>query len=494
MKLTGRFVWIGVLVVLGLLFLAPGAQASDWVTKKNMITARGYAGVAVVNGQLMVAGGLRFPAGAPVALLTPRLEAYSPWSDTWTTLRSLPAAGKVWSCGAAGLNHRLYIIGGYTVLGTTMTDKLQIYNPFTNTWRNGPVLPAPCAPFNMAAVVNNKIYVLVKDAGGKKKFYIFDPAGAMGAGSWATSTVLSVLDFRDDSTLQAIDKKLYVLGGYDSATNTRYQDVEVYDTDTNTWSTKASMPTARGLLASGALSGRLYAIGGNAFPNKVEVYNPASDTWSDGADLTYAHTAFGAAAINGTLYAAGGIDGSNFNRRLESYTPVTVNVSILTPYWGAAVGVEGPVGVVSKWAVILRLIYQTSNFAETGVVPGISIGGSASIPGLVVLLPTADAPLPGKNWADQFNVTAVNSIGVNHIEVLAVWYVDSTDGFELGSAVDATLYAAVTEGAAPAFVTDANGDGLFTDDLNALWLASNVAQVDFTINSCAEYLMKKKKK
>ena len=170
MKLTGRFVWIGVLVVLGLLFLAPGAQASDWVTKKNMITARGYAGVAVVNGQLMVAGGLRFPAGAPVALLTPRLEAYSPWSDTWTTLRSLPTAGTVWSCGAAGLNDRLYIIGGYTVLGTTMTDKLQIYNPFTNTWRNGPVLPAPCAPFNMAAVVNNKIYVLAKDGGGKKKF------------------------------------------------------------------------------------------------------------------------------------------------------------------------------------------------------------------------------------------------------------------------------------------------------------------------------------
>ncbi|RJR41524.1 MAG: hypothetical protein C4567_09140 [Deltaproteobacteria bacterium] len=510
MKLTGRFVWIGVLVVLGLLILPLGAQASDWVTKQKMITARAFAGVAVANGQLMVAGGIKTVGGNKT--IQTRLQAYSPWSNSWTTLRSMPASRKVWGCGAVGLNDRLYIIGGYKhpTDMTQMSDKLLIYNPFMNSWSVHPdPIPVPCAPVNAAAVVNGKIYVLVNDSATvKKKFIVFDPAAASGVGSWSTTpaTLVSNLDFVNYATVQAIDKsatdrKIYVIGGYNFGVS---QQVEVYDVVLNTWSQKADMPTGRSSLASGVLGDRIYVMGGwtagDVSSNKVEIFNPAGNTWSSGEDLTYPRWGLGAAAINGTLYAAGGQSTPTiYSTKLESYTPVTVNVSILAPYGSSTVGVEwdpsGNPGGVGRWAVILRLIYQTSSVSETAVTPGVSFPGSASIPGLVVLVPTEDAAVPVKNWADKFNVTAVNSVGSNYVEVLAVWYVKDDDAAQLGNGIDASVYAAVTEGAAPDTVDDANSDGLYTDDLNALWLASNVAQVDFMINSSGgdPDSMKKKK-
>jgi hypothetical protein len=40
--------------------------------------------------------------------------------------------------------------------------------------------------------------------------------------------------------------------------------VEVYDPATNRWRTLTGMPTARWGLGSGAIGGKIYAVGGNA--------------------------------------------------------------------------------------------------------------------------------------------------------------------------------------------------------------------------------------
>ena len=46
--------------------------------------------------------------------------------------------------------------------------------------------------------------------------------------------------------------------------------VEEYDPSTNTWATKAPMPTARqNLAAAAAANGRVYAIGGTTDPSNV---------------------------------------------------------------------------------------------------------------------------------------------------------------------------------------------------------------------------------
>ena len=57
-----------------------------------------------------------------------------------------------------------------------------------------------------------------------------------------------------------------------------------------TWTTKAPMPTARLNLATGAVGGKLYAIGGSIGGNQVDVgtneaYDPITDTWTAKASM-----------------------------------------------------------------------------------------------------------------------------------------------------------------------------------------------------------------
>jgi hypothetical protein len=50
-----------------------------------------------------------------------------------------------------------------------------------------------------------------------------------------------------------------------------------------TWTTKASMPTARSQLAVSVLNGILYAVGGtndSGVLNTVEAYDPTTDSWT----------------------------------------------------------------------------------------------------------------------------------------------------------------------------------------------------------------------
>jgi hypothetical protein len=73
-----------------------------------------------------------------------------------------------------------------------------------------------------------------------------------------------------------VGDRLYAVGGEDNINflNT----VEAYDSASNTWSTKAPMPTRRFGLAAGVAGRSLYAIGGknvnSIISNAVEAFKP----------------------------------------------------------------------------------------------------------------------------------------------------------------------------------------------------------------------------
>lgn len=497
MKLTGRVVWIGVLVVLGLLFLIPDAQAG-WKSKTSMNCSRAYAAVASVDNQLYVAGGKKFSSGSTI--ITTRVEVYYPWSNTWAYCRNMPTASKVWGAAAAGLNSKLYVIGGYTdlLVTPTKTNKLQIYDPTTNLWSQGPVIPtallnagAAGIASSAAVVLNGKIYVLDGDASAtpKKKFYVFDPAGP--GGVYWTTIISGTSDFLSGCTLQVMDGKIYAVGGM-TAAGAASNQVDVFDPTTTTWTNIDPTPdmTARYDLASGVLDDKLFAVGGwdgTTVLTKTEAFDRATTPpqWSTKSDLPAARRGLGGAAINGTLYVVGGqSDATTYHRNLYAYLPVQVIVRILDPGYSSTVGVDG-----KDWMVILRLLYITNDVSDTGIT---AFGAGATIPGLVVLIPTDEGANPDTNWAqapnNKFNFVAVNQIGHNMVEVLTTWYVSETT--TLGAGWNASIYAAVTVGAAPGTVSDAAGDG-YEDDLDALGLMSNVAKADFYINPAPDTMKQK---
>jgi N-acetylneuraminic acid mutarotase len=121
----------------------------------------------------------------------------------------------------------------------------------------------------------------------------------------------------------AVNDTIYAIGG---SISTRYPlDTfvaanEEYDVATNTWLTKASMPTPRGYFAIAAYQNKIYCIGGAVgmapvdtrslsthymTSNVNEVYDTLTGTWTTRSPLPEAGMQISAQQVNGKIYVVG---------------------------------------------------------------------------------------------------------------------------------------------------------------------------------------------
>jgi len=170
-------------------------------------------------------------------------------------------------------------------------------------------------------------------------------------GSWSTKA--SMTTARAEAMSGAINGLLYVVGGEDGINSLNV--LEVYDPTTNNWTAKAPMPTARHGAAAGVINGKLYVAGGSSIPannlfSTLEVYDPATDSWATKAPMLTALTVPGFGVINGKFYMVGG--GSPVrNNILEVYDPVADTWAIKAPMptiraYSAAAEINGKLYVV----------------------------------------------------------------------------------------------------------------------------------------------------
>ena len=143
--------------------------------------------------------------------------------------------------------------------------------------------------------------------------------------TWTTQASMPTARF-NIGVATAADGKIYVFGSW--------QEVEAYDPATNTWAAKASMPTPRfGPGVAMANNGKIYQIGGGNGPSvysTVEEYDPATDTWAIKASMPTPRYNLGAAtAANGKIYAVGGFTAQDATGSccrvdvVEEYDPAT---------------------------------------------------------------------------------------------------------------------------------------------------------------------------
>jgi N-acetylneuraminic acid mutarotase len=83
--------------------------------------------------------------------------AYSPATDTWTTLPYRPAAAG-WLASAIGLDGTIYAIGGQDATGNTFST-VYAYSPSLNTWTQAPSMELGRASFGAAVGLDGRIYV-----------------------------------------------------------------------------------------------------------------------------------------------------------------------------------------------------------------------------------------------------------------------------------------------------------------------------------------------
>ncbi len=175
------------------------------------------------------------------------------------------------------------------------------------------------------ATVDSKIYAFGNN-GDSALTYVYDPA----ADSWTKKTPMPLTDAdaegRVHYALAACGDKVYVIGGtvYDHNEDTTYsiiisQTNQMYDAATDSWTTKAAMPTPRSSIAANVVDGKIYVVSGLAensppapkYTDVTEVYDPQTDTWSTAASIPTKVHGYSSAALDGKIYVTGGSIAAN---------------------------------------------------------------------------------------------------------------------------------------------------------------------------------------
>ncbi len=205
-----------------------------------------------------------------------------------------------------------YAIGGQG--GSAWNEPMvanERYNACTGKWAKMAPMPTPRGNIS-AGVIEGKIYVPggyasdegpgddVSAAGHLDVLEIYDPE----TDTWSSGA--SLPEPLSGVAVAAYDGKLYAFGG-----STPEGDLSdrtyVYDPTTDAWEEKTPLPGGgRGFAAAATLNGKIYVVGG-WYVNTVEVYDPATDTWATAAPMHDARQSPGlAVGPDGRLYVSGG--------------------------------------------------------------------------------------------------------------------------------------------------------------------------------------------
>ncbi len=286
-------------------------QGGTWIAKAPIPTPRQGLAVGVVNGILYAVGGVivHTGVGGSTELLS-TVEAYDPSTNSWTTKTSMPTPRGGLTVGV--VDGILYALGGHSSQTKPTLDTMDAYDPVRNAWTAK--APMPTARGGVAVGVARET--------------------------------------------------LYVLGGWGTATGPTGL-VEAYDPITNRWTMKAPMPSPRVGLGVGVVNGILYAVGGaccspghgSRIFGTVEAYDPATNTWTTKAPMPTPRYYLAVGVVNQILYAVGGHKGSGGNAPTTNETEYATTAGVVEAYdpsrnvWTAKAPLPGNTNFVSLGSV-----------------------------------------------------------------------------------------------------------------------------------------------
>jgi N-acetylneuraminic acid mutarotase len=312
-----------------------------------MPTARRAFGVAAVNGKIFAIGG----NDGKYQVYLDTNEMYDPISNTWIKRTSMPTPRI--NFGIAVYENKIYVLGGAIGVDPSgngnalITTANEAYDPITDTWETKASMPTQRHGLT-ASVVNGKIYTIsgiehVDDSYrglnyGSFKNEVYDPE----TNTWTTKPPIPNSVYNAVSA--TVGNKIYVLGGSKgplAPTGTSNLN-QVYDTKQETWTSASPVPVgiaaAAGVVFRAFMSEKICLLGGSTTSsnepcNLNQIYHPSKDVWVAGAQMPTPHARFGVANVNDELYAIGG-SSMHANSRLisnatEKYLPTKITENIL---------------------------------------------------------------------------------------------------------------------------------------------------------------------
>jgi hypothetical protein len=244
----------------------------------------------------------------------------TPSTNSWTIKAPMPTSRD--SFAIAVFQNKIYCIGGRVSISEyqpqTFTTVNEVYDPATDTWQTKVPLPTAQWPLQ-ASVVNGNIYVIC----GSGETYAYNPIND----SWTTKAKApSVYTWPTGFVTAVVDNGIYVIGM--SEYNLIYYPLN------DSWSQVSSIqPYPSELLleygfsdaAAGATTGmsapeKIYVF----FDNQTYVYDTDYNTWTLGAGMPSERVDYGLAVMNDTFFIIGGSNNvyTDMNGR---YFPVNAN-------------------------------------------------------------------------------------------------------------------------------------------------------------------------
>jgi N-acetylneuraminic acid mutarotase len=373
------------LVIIAALPSAVSAQVCNpytqgaWAAKApvNTTVVRAWGIFYPGNGNFYTMGGRADDTNTEI--LNPR--EYNPTTNLWATKAAAYPTNLVNNMVGGLLNiggtDLIVTVGGSVFGGTQTSSDVITYNPVTDTLTVMATDPWPGNPpggNNLpggAAVLNNKLYVFGgfnNPVGMIDTVWVFDPAQP--AGSRWTQNPNNLPAPRGYIPVAASGNFIYLFGGSDFPGGLLVDTTDSlrFDPATETFTTVATIPraTAETRAVRQQFDNTIWVLGGGrTAPNpsaEVDVYNPATNTWTTAPSMLGARRNFPADTdpADGRIWVAGGYD-------FDGVTPLNVNDQFTCGACEASVQVKR--GVHIPGSTLRFRIHIAHNRPETVTVP-----------------------------------------------------------------------------------------------------------------------------
>ena len=245
--------------------------------------------------------------------------------------------GRVLEAGGEGPASS-FAVGG---VGGAPLDSVEIYDPATDEWKEGPTLPG-ARYWHTATLLNDGRVLVVggaESSGNTGDCEIYDP----NTSSWSQTGALNIPRAQHAAVLLR-DGRVLVAGGLTSG-GAGTPSTEIYDPATGAWSRAGDMVDTRRFVPATLLpSGKVLIAGGGNFKPGAEIFDPSVGKWSSTQPMIHVITSsgypegrYGHTAVlleNGTVLVAGGF-GVSLLATAQTFDPVTEQWTSAAPLQNA---------------------------------------------------------------------------------------------------------------------------------------------------------------
>ncbi|WP_240741615.1 NPCBM/NEW2 domain-containing protein [Deinococcus sp. KSM4-11] len=300
---------------------------------------------------------------------------------TYSSIASQPDNVGVSEAQGEFVGGKLYVFGGFDSLKNccTPTDRVNAYDPVTNTWAKKNVMPTHGVTHAGMTTDGQFIYFAggyIANASWTGQIFGTDAAWKYDPQKDTYSALPKLPVTIAAGQLEYLNGTLHYFGGTNTA---RTQDLGVHyvlnlSNPAAGWTTAADMPHPRQHMGSVVLGGKIYAVGGQIHhdanlttENYVEAYDPATDRWTEVAPLPLArsHIANSTFVLEGRIVVAGGESAHDQPiADVSAYDPATNTWTALTKL---------PVALISSVAVGYEhgFLYTDGNTGSKQVATGL---------------------------------------------------------------------------------------------------------------------------